>query len=1111
MVPPSQKPKPQHPLPLWVRWVFVLIVVLMVLGGTLLWILEPQAIIPLAILTSLGVLIALFQLFPHLFPNGEQKHVIHVLPHPSEADHAQLSPLLSPHPSVSQYIEQPRATFPKIEWGEAPHTELFYGREQELTELKHWMLIDRCRVIAILGMGGIGKTSLAAMLTEQVQAAYTSVFWRSLQHAPPLKHVLQACITFLSDQHHAQLPEEEADQVTLLLDYLRKHRCLLIFDNLEAILHGGKHAGHYREGYEDYGRLLHHLGEARHQSCVLLTSREKPSEIAMLEGKHAPVRSVRLEGLQPDEGRALLQDKALQGTEQIRDTLITHYAGNPLALKLVAQFIQEVCDGDIADFLANSDLIFSDIRDVLNQQFERLLPLEQAIMYWLAIEREAVRADILKAELIFDVAMPDVQEAIRSLRRRSLIEMRATGISLQNVIMEYVTHRLVVYLSEEITGETVRLFEAYALMKAEAKEYVRESQVRLILQPLAQRLLSVYGREGLEQLCRSMLSRLREHQLHSPGYAAGNVLNLLVQLRYDLTGYDFSRFAIRQAYLQGALLSNVSFVQCQFVNTLFTHTFGSVRGVAFRLQGDLLAAGTETGEIWCWRVADGTFLYACQGHTNWVNAVAFSPDGDILASGSTDQTIRLWEAQTGKCLSTLQGHSRGIDALAFNHDGDLLASASVDQTIRIWEVRTGVCLFTFEGYSGEVNAVSFSPDGHLLASGGEDPVQIWEVQTNRRLQTFHGHTGSVETLSFHPNGVLLATGSEDHTVRLWQLDTGMCLRMLQAHTNWVRSVAFHPEGDILVSGSYDQTIRLWEVSTGRCLRTLHGHTSDIRAVAFSPDGRLLISGGSDQSVRVWEVHTGHCLYTLYGHSKGIRSVAWHPEGNLFASSSYDQTIWVWDAGTASVRSVLTEHTAPVLSVAFSADGQTLISGSQDHTVRLWEVSTNRCLSTFSGHTKGVLAVASHPQAPLLASGSRDQTVRLWERQTSDCLHILHGHTDQVRAVAFSPDERLLASGSDDQTICLWEISSGQRLSRLQHESGYILSLTFSPHGELLVSSHGDGSIIIWDLKANIHYKTLRGERPYEGMNITNVKGLTEMQKAMLKSLGAVEFEAHIHA
>ncbi len=93
--------------------------------------------------------------------------------------------------------------------------------------------------------------------------------------------------------------------------------------------------------------------------------------------------------------------------------LIDHYAGNPLALKLVSQFIKEVFDGDIAEFLKEGEMIFSDIRDVLDQQFERLSELEQEVMYWLAIEREAVSLNDLQENIIHPVSKRELQEVLR--------------------------------------------------------------------------------------------------------------------------------------------------------------------------------------------------------------------------------------------------------------------------------------------------------------------------------------------------------------------------------------------------------------------------------------------------------------------------------------------------------------------------------------------------------------------------------------------------------------------------------------------------------------------------------------------------------------------------
>jgi hypothetical protein len=128
----------------------------------------------------------------------------------------------------------------------------------------------------------------------------------------------------------------------------------------------GNRTGQYREGYEGYGRLIRRIGEAKHQSCLLLTSREKPKEIALLEGDASVVRSRRLEGLQASKGREILRDKGLRGAEEMWNALIDRYTGNPLALKLAAQFIREVFDGEIAGFLKDGGMIFSDIQDVLS-------------------------------------------------------------------------------------------------------------------------------------------------------------------------------------------------------------------------------------------------------------------------------------------------------------------------------------------------------------------------------------------------------------------------------------------------------------------------------------------------------------------------------------------------------------------------------------------------------------------------------------------------------------------------------------------------------------------------------------------------------------------------
>jgi WD40 repeat protein len=84
------------------------------------------------------------------------------------------------------------------------------------------------------------------------------------------------------------------------------------------------------------------------------------------------------------------------------------------------------------------------------------------------------------------------------------------------------------------------------------------------------------------------------------------------------------------------------------------------------------------------------------------------------------------------------------------------------------------------------------------------------------------------------------------------------------------------------------------------------------------------------------------------------------------------------------------------------------------------------------------------------------------------------------------------------------VQSGEcALVRLAH-TGTIRSLKVSPDGRRLASCGDDGAITIWELESGELVRTLRRDRPYERVNITGIRGLTEAQKATLRALGARE-------
>jgi hypothetical protein len=152
-------------------------------------------------------------------------------------------------------------------------------------------------------------------------------------------------------------------------------------------------------------------------------------------------------------------------------------------------------------------------------------------------------------------------EALYGLQRRSLLEQNEAGFTLQNVVTEYLTAYLIDQISEEIHYETPRLLNSHALIIAQAYEYVRESQVRMILQPIAVQLVATLGKVQLVEKLKRILAKLHTQEPLRPGYAGGNLLNLLLHLGVNMRGYDFSRLCVWQAYLQGVQLPETSSIQ----------------------------------------------------------------------------------------------------------------------------------------------------------------------------------------------------------------------------------------------------------------------------------------------------------------------------------------------------------------------------------------------------------------------------------------------------------------------------------------------------------------------------------------------------------------------
>ena len=108
------------------------------------------------------------------------------------------------------------------------------------------------------------------------------------------------------------------------------------------------------------------------------------------------------------------------------------------------------------------------------------------------------------------------------------------------------------------------------------------------------------------------------------------------------------------------------------------------------------------------------------------------------------------------------------------------------------------------------------------------------------------------------------------------------------------------------------------------------------------------------------------------------------------------------------------------------------------------------------------------------------------------------------ALAWDPSGAVLVSGGGDGALRWWDMQRGKCVQVRRAHQGTVQSLRCSPDGAKLASCGDDEAIMLWDLHSGEHRQTLRRDRPYERLNISGVKGLTEAQRASLRALGAIE-------
>jgi predicted ATPase len=324
----------------------------------------------------------------------------------------------------------------------------FIGRNEELAEIVRLLQQETaCRLLTLLGLGGIGKSRLALRAAESVLDDFTNgVFFVQLEAVSSPDMIVPAIGEVLGLSFQSR-PSVEAQ----LLNYLEAKKLLLVLDNLEHLL-------------EDTGLITAILARALDVK-ILVTSRERlniqaewiyetrglpfPSDDVLAEKKPEAITAYPAVQLFLERTRSLRPDFVPSADDLFVTARICQIVeGIPLGLELAAAWMRLMpCREIVHQIEQDYDFLTTSLRDVPGRHrsfrklfecsWELLPPQERDILKKLAVFRGGF--EHAAALEVAGAALP----VLAALVDKSMLRSEPSGrFNLHGLVQNYVFEKL---------------------------------------------------------------------------------------------------------------------------------------------------------------------------------------------------------------------------------------------------------------------------------------------------------------------------------------------------------------------------------------------------------------------------------------------------------------------------------------------------------------------------------------------------------------------------------------------------------------------------------------------------------------------------------------------
>ena len=403
-------------------------------------------------------------------------------------------------------------------------------------------------------------------------------------------------------------------------------------------------------------------------------------------------------------------------------------------------------------------------------------------------------------------------------------------------------------------------------------------------------------------------------------------------------------------------------------------TDSEIYSLAWNRAGDLLAAGSTSGDVLLWRLPDPTVQWRVRAHTAAVRRLAFAGDGRTLAVASEGEEVSLLDVRSGKRLAALPAIAWSLSFRPGDHRLALIWRGGQPGFI---EFVPAIGLEQRRGSRAAANdaALAYSPDGHWLAAGTVATVDVWDQRRRALAATFAA--AGVRAVAFATEPAGLVWVDDDGFARLpWPpQEAGTAVAPQRDRSRPWTHFALATNGVLALADATAETVTVRRPGAAE-LRL--GPHPGVRFVSLTADGRRLATGSlAESGLQIWDTEAGSPQVRLAS-GRQVRPT-FSPTGRWLAAAGPACSLWTepaWAPVPGLPEAPANTVAAPA---AFRPDGRQFAAVFGDHQVRLFRLpSLAPGLTLEAPGNARVLALAFSPDGRTLAVTTTEGEVLLWD-------------------------------------------------------------------------------------------------------------------------------------